>query len=42
MAAHITLMDDDVVEAGNLGHQRYTMEDLGMKKVNALVSRMAI
>ena len=42
MTAHITLMDDDVVEAGNLGHQRYTMEDLGMKKVNALVSRMAI
>ena len=40
MKAQITLMDDDVVEAGNLGHQRYTAEDLGMKKVNAIASRM--
>ena len=42
MKAQITLMDDDVVEAGNLGHQRYTAADLGMKKVDAIASRMAI
>ena len=37
--AQITLMDGDVVEAGNLGHQRYTEGDLGLKKVEALASR---
>ena len=40
ISANITIMDDDVVEAGNLGHQRYTTDDLGMKKVDALVSRL--
>ena len=41
MKAQLTLMDDDVVEAGNLGHQRYTEMDLGMKKVEALAMRMS-
>jgi len=40
ISANITIMDDDVVEAGNLGHQRYAVDDLGMKKVDALVSRL--
>jgi hypothetical protein len=40
ISANITIMDNDVVEAGNLGHQRYTTDDLGMKKVDALVSRL--
>jgi hypothetical protein len=39
IAAHITIMDDDIVEAGNLGHQRYTEADLGAKKVEALSLR---
>ena len=39
--AQLTLMDDDVVEAGNLGHQRYTEGDLGMKKVEAIATRMS-
>lgn len=38
--ARITIMDDDVVEAGNLGHQRYTANDLGVKKVDAIEARM--
>lgn len=41
LSAVITMMDDDVVEAGNLGHQRYTEDDLGMKKVDALAARLA-
>ena len=40
ISANITIIDDDVVEAGNLGHQRYAVDDLGMKKVEALVSRL--
>ena len=36
----ITLMDADVVEASNLGHQRYTAEDIGRAKVTALASRL--
>ncbi len=39
LSAVITMMDDDVVEAGNLGHQRYTEDELGMKKVDALAAR---
>ena len=41
LPASITMMDDDVVEAGNLGHQRYTERDLTMKKVDALTARLA-
>ena len=37
--AEITLMDGDVVEASNLGHQRFTQEQIGMYKVSALSSR---
>ena len=36
------MMDNDVVEVGNLGHQRYTDRDLGMKKVDALIARLAM
>ena len=34
------LVDDDVVEAGNLNRQFYFPEDLGKKKVDALVERL--
>ena len=37
--AEITLIDGDVVEASNLGHQRFTQEQIGMYKVSALSSR---
>jgi len=39
LKAEITLMDGDVVEASNLGHQRFTQEQIGMYKVSALSSR---
>ena len=39
LKAEITLMDGDVVEASNLGHQRFTQEQIGMHKVSALSSR---
>lgn len=35
----IHLIDDDVVEEKNLGHQRFTHEDIGKVKVSALASR---
>lgn len=36
----ITLMDADIVEATNLGHQRYTKDDIGQAKVDALAKRL--
>jgi hypothetical protein len=36
----IELMDADVVEASNLGHQRYTSEDIGRAKVACLAQRL--
>ena len=36
----ITLMDADIVEATNLGHQRYTRDDIGLAKVDALAKRL--
>ena len=36
----ITLMDADVVEATNLGHQRYTEDDIGQAKVSAIAKRL--
>lgn len=36
----ITVMDADIVEAGNLGHQRYCAEDIGEFKVNCLAARL--
>ena len=36
----ITLMDGDIVEASNLGHQRYTAQDIGQAKVNCLAQRL--
>ena len=41
LKAKITLMDGDVVEKSNLGHQRFTEEQIGMHKVSALSSRYA-
>ena len=32
----ITLMDADIVEASNLGHQRFTAKDVGRPKVVCL------
>ena len=40
LRGEITLMDADVVEASNLGHQRYTAEDVGRPKVAALAQRL--
>tara|TARA_Y200000002_G_scaffold162779_1_gene134384 strand:+ start:3494 stop:4129 length:636 start_codon:yes stop_codon:yes gene_type:complete len=36
----ITLMDADIVEASNLGHQRFTAEDVGRPKVVSLAQRL--
>ena len=36
----ITLMDADIVEATNLGHQRYTEDDIGQAKVSAIAKRL--
>lgn len=36
----ITLMDADIVEASNLGHQRYTASDIGEAKVECLQKRL--
>ena len=37
----ITLMDDDLVDEPNLGHQRFTSEDIGNAKVKVLANRFA-
>lgn len=39
--ARITLLDGDIVEASNLGHQRFTEDQIGEYKVSALSSRYA-
>ena len=36
----ITLMDADTVEASNLGHQRFTADDIGQPKVACLARRL--
>jgi len=41
MAIQLTFMDDDKVEGKNVGHQRYFEQDIGKKKVDALVSRFS-
>ena len=40
LTGSITLMDADIVEAGNLGHQRYTEDDIGQAKVVCLAKRL--
>ena len=40
LRGEITLMDGDVVEHGNLGHQRYTVDDIGSPKVTRLAQRL--
>ena len=39
LKAKITLMDGDVVETTNLGHQRFSQENVGLHKVTALFNR---
>ncbi|MBT5391718.1 MAG: hypothetical protein HOL22_05145 [Euryarchaeota archaeon] len=39
MKTKITLMDGDIVEATNLGHQRFTHDEIGEPKVSALSKR---
>jgi hypothetical protein len=40
MSCSVTVMDADIVEPTNLGHQRYTLEDVGLKKVTQLAHRL--
>jgi len=42
LGAKITLMDGDVVEASNLGHQNYSASDIGNYKVKALADKWAM
>lgn len=39
VAIEISLMDGDIVEEHNLGHQRYTSKDIGEQKVRCLTRR---
>ena len=41
LKAKISLMDGDVVETSNLGHQRFSQANVGMEKVSALSSKYA-
>jgi len=41
LKAKVTLMDGDIVETTNLGHQRFTQENVGLHKVTALSNRYA-
>ena len=38
---NITIMDDDVVDETNLGHQRFTSGDVGKSKVRVLANRFS-
>ena len=40
LTGSITVMDGDVVETSNLGHQRYTKTDVGRPKVTCLAERL--
>ena len=40
LTGSITVMDGDVVETSNLGHQRYTKADVGRPKVTCLAERL--
>jgi len=40
LAGSITLMDADIVEEGNLGHQKYSRDDIGEPKVTCLANRL--
>ena len=40
LQGNITLMDADTVEASNLGHQRFTEDDIGQPKVTCLARRL--
>jgi hypothetical protein len=40
LAGNVTLMDADIVEEGNLGHQKYSRDDIGEPKVTCLANRL--
>lgn len=42
LECEIIIMDGDIVEDTNLGHQRYTASDVGKAKVECLASRYAL
>mgnify|MGYP006091872777 CR=1 FL=1 len=39
LKTHIDLMDDDLIESTNVGHQRFTTKDIGVHKVKSLEDR---
>ena len=39
LKAEVSIMDDDIVEVSNIGHQRFTIEDIGTSKALALSKR---
>ena len=39
---NITIMDDDVVDYSNLGHQRFSVNDVGTTKVSVLSGRFGL
>ena len=41
LGTRITIMDDDVVDYSNLGHQRFTSSDVGTSKVDVLSNRFS-
>lgn len=41
LLGHITLMDGDTIEAGNLGHQRFMKSEIGQSKSKVLAQRYA-
>ena len=40
LEANISIMDDDLVDESNLGHQRFSKDDVGLTKVTALANRL--
>ena len=42
LSAEITIMDDDIVDNTNLGHQRFCLADVGLTKVEVLSSRFGL
>ena len=40
LKAIVSIMDDDLVDESNLGHQRFSKKDIGSTKVSALAKRL--
>ena len=38
----IHLMDNDVIDESNLAHQKFTLQDIGLNKVDALVQKFSL